>query len=136
MAVKSFVGNSIFILEYTIMCVCICRKHLRAFPYSCIITGFVIRLTRWVPLMEQELPTLPEHLSSLTDFSGVRVARSLVLCVCFVDRLLPFVLFVLAIVLSVLFRYTDSDYLFGISKLFFPDLYLRIYLNFFQFMKK
>ena len=31
----------------------------------------------------------------------------------------PFVLFLLAIVLSVLLRYTDSDYLFGIFKLFF-----------------
>jgi hypothetical protein len=38
-----------------------------------------------------------------------RVTRSLVLYVCFVDR--PFVLFLLAIVLSVL-RYTDSDYPF------------------------
>jgi hypothetical protein len=33
-------------------------------------------------------------------FSGVRVTRSLVVCVCFVDC--PFVLFILAIVLSVL----------------------------------
>ena len=40
--------------------------------------------------MEQELLTLPEHLSSPQAFSGVRVARSLVLCVCFVDRCLPF----------------------------------------------
>jgi hypothetical protein len=30
----------------------------------------------------------------------------------------PFVLFLLAIVLSVLLRYTDSDYPFGIFKLF------------------
>ena len=29
---------------------------------------------------------LPEHLSSPLVFSGVRVIRSLVLCVCFVDR--------------------------------------------------
>jgi len=31
-----------------------------------------------------------EHLSSPPVFSGVRVTRSLVLCVCFVDRCLPF----------------------------------------------
>ena len=31
----------------------------------------------------------------------------------------PFVLFILVIVLSVLLRYTDSDYPFGIFKLFF-----------------
>jgi hypothetical protein len=42
-------------------------------------------------------------------FNEVRVTRSLVLYVCFVDRL--FVLFILVIVLSVLLRYTDSDYL-------------------------
>jgi hypothetical protein len=35
-----------------------------------------------------------------------------------VDVVCPFVLFLLAIVLSVLLRYTDSDYLFGIFKLF------------------
>ena len=34
--------------------------------------------------------TLPEHLISLPVFSGVRVTRSLVLCVCFVDRCLSF----------------------------------------------
>jgi hypothetical protein len=39
------------------------------------------------------------------------VTRSLVLCVCFVDRCLSFVLFLLAILLSVL-QYTDSDYPF------------------------
>ena len=47
------------------------------------------------------------------DFSGFRVTRFLVLCVCFVDRFCSFVLFPLAIVLSVL-RFKDSDYSFGI----------------------
>ena len=36
-------------------------------------------------LVEQELLTLPEHMSSPLVFSGVRVTRSLVLYVCFVD---------------------------------------------------
>ena len=39
------------------------------------------------------LLTLPEHLSSPLGFSGVRVTRSLVLCVCFVDRCLFFYTF-------------------------------------------
>jgi hypothetical protein len=53
------------------------------------------RLTRRVSLVEQQLFTLPEHLSSPPVFSGVRVTRSLVLYVCFVDRCLSlkFVLF-------------------------------------------
>jgi hypothetical protein len=46
-----------------------------------------------VSLVEQELPTLPEYLSSPLVFSGVRVTRSLVLCVCFVDRCLSFCTF-------------------------------------------
>ena len=46
-----------------------------------------------VPLVEQELPTLPEHLSSPPVFSGVRVNQSLVLCVCFIDRCLSFCTF-------------------------------------------
>ena len=73
--------------------------------------------------MEQEqLLTLPEHLSSPPVFSGVPVTRSFVLYLCFkfVDVICPFVLFLLAIgiVLSVLLRYRDSDWPFGIFKLF------------------
>ena len=72
-------------------------------------------------LVEQELLTLPEHLSSLLVFSGVRVSRSFVLYVCFVNSCLSFILGGRGgggIVLSVLFRYTDFDDLFGIFKLF------------------
>jgi hypothetical protein len=53
----------------------------------------VTRLTRRVPLVEQELPTRPEHPSSPPVFSGVRVTRSLVLRVCFVDGCLSFCTF-------------------------------------------
>ena len=72
----------------------------RSFPRSRLITGFVTRLTRLVPLVEQELLTLP--------------VSWIVVC--------PFVLFLLAIVLSVLLRYTDSNYPFGTFKLFLFDL--------------
>ena len=44
-------------------------------------------------LLEQELLTPPEHLRSPPVFSGGRVTRSLVLCVCFVDRCLSFCTF-------------------------------------------
>jgi hypothetical protein len=43
------------------------------------------------PLVEQELLTLPEQLHLPSVFSGVRVTRSLVLCVCFVDCCLSFI---------------------------------------------
>jgi hypothetical protein len=59
-----------------------------SFPHSWLVTGFVTRLTRRVPLVEQELLTLPEHLSSLPVFGEVRVTRSLVLRECFVERCL------------------------------------------------
>jgi len=55
----------------------------RSFPHSWLITGFITRLTRRVPLVEQELLTLPDHPSSSPVFNGVRVTRSLVLCVWF-----------------------------------------------------
>jgi hypothetical protein len=62
---------------------------------------------------------LVERLNSPPVFSGVRVTRSLVLCVCFFYIVVcPFVPFLLAIVLSVILRYLDSDYPFGIFKLF------------------
>jgi len=69
----------------------------RSFPHSRLISGFLTRLTRRVPLVEQELLTLPEHLSTH---------------------------FLLAIVLFVLLRYTDSCYPFGIFKLFLRYLCL------------
>ena len=111
-----------------------CRTELRALflyvdvclsvmldihPYPfLLITGFVTRLTRRVSLVEQELLTISEHLSSPPVFSGVRVTRSLVLCVCFVDRCLSFYTFSFGHCMSVYLRYTDSDYSFGIFKLF------------------
>ena len=79
-----------------------------------ICSTFLTRLTRRVPLAEQELLTLPEHVISPPVFRGVRVTRFAVLCV------MLFVLFLLAIVLSVLLRYTDFHYPFGIFKLLLP----------------
>ena len=73
-------------------------------------------VSRRVSIVEQGLITLPEHSSSPTIVSGIRVARSLIFCVAVCISL--FVLFLLAIVLSALIRYTDSDYPFGIFKLF------------------
>ena len=62
-----------------VFCVVFCKSF---------ITGVVTKLTRRMPLVEQELPTLLEHMSSPPVFSGVRVTRSLVLCVCLVDHCL------------------------------------------------
>jgi hypothetical protein len=42
----------------------------RSFPHSWLITGFVTRLTRRVPQVEQELLTLSEHLSSPSVLVG------------------------------------------------------------------
>ena len=67
--------------------------YFRFFSHSWLITGFVTRLTRRVPLVEQELLTLPEHLSSSSIFSGVGVTPYLVICVFFVDRCLSFCTF-------------------------------------------
>ena len=54
-----------------------------------------------------------EHLSSTTDFSGVRVARALVFC--------RSLFVVLAIVLSVRVQFTDSEYPFSILKVFLQE---------------
>jgi hypothetical protein len=59
------------------------------FPHS----WLVARITRQVPLVEQKLLTLPEHMSSAPFFSEVRVTQFLVLCVCFADRCLSFCTF-------------------------------------------
>ena len=59
---------------------------------------------------------LPVHMGSPQVLSGAHDVRSSVFCVVFCRAL--FVLFIVAIVLFVL-RLTDSDYPFGIFKLFF-----------------
>ena len=68
-----------------------CRKHFSVlFSFT---TYHRVWLTPRVSLVEQELHTLPKHLSSPPVFSGVRVTRSLVVYVCFVDRCLSFCTF-------------------------------------------
>ena len=73
-----------------------------------------------MPLVEQELDILRVHTSSLPVVSRVRVTRSLILSVMFCRLLLK--LFLLAIVLSVLLKSMESDYPFGIFKLFLNNL--------------
>ena len=70
--------------------------------------------------MEQELDILRVHTSSPPVVSRVRVTRSLILSVMFCRLLLK--LFLLAIVLSVLLKSMESDYPFGIFKLFLNNL--------------
>jgi hypothetical protein len=82
--------------------------------------------SKWLPystyglltLVEQELPTLPEHLSSPPIFSWVRVTRSLVLCVCFVDCCLSFYTFSFGHCVVCSSSIYGSYYPFGIFKLF------------------
>jgi hypothetical protein len=90
----------------------------RSFLHSWPITGFVIRLTRRVPLVAQEQLTIPEHPSSVLVFSGVCVTRSLVLCVCFVDHCLSFCPFLPLCCPSFDFRILITPFGFGILKLF------------------
>ena len=69
-------------------------------------------LTRRVPLVKLELPTLPEHMNSPPCFSGVRVTWSLVSCLCFVDRCLSFFTFSFGHCVVCSSIYTNSDYPF------------------------
>ena len=66
-------------------------------------------------------------MSSPPGFSGVRVTRSLVLCVCFVDRCLSFCTFSFGH--CVVCSFTDSDYHFGIFKLFLVYSFLNSVQN-------
>jgi hypothetical protein len=69
-------------LQYLVFRYMCCRALLTNFN-SWLITGFVTRVTRRVPLVEQELLILPEHLSSPLAFNCVRVTRSLVFLLLF-----------------------------------------------------
>ena len=83
-------------------CSCIAIKHDKRLNKSLIYLDMEhikinIQESKWITqnrvhltLIEQELLTVPEHLSSLSVFSGVRVTRSLVLYVCFVTLFVSF----------------------------------------------
>ena len=58
-------------------------KRFQVLSHSWFFIGFVTRAIRRVALVEQELLTLPEHLSAPPVSSGIRVTRSLVLCAIF-----------------------------------------------------
>jgi len=92
---KFYGGHYDFVNRYG-MNICVTNDHGYC-PFvvstSLLLNGLKTRVTRRVPLVEQALLSLPEHLSSHPVFSGVRVTRSLVLCVCFVDRWLSFCAF-------------------------------------------
>ena len=80
MAITSFSRCLWFLSDYT-PTRSLGISTFRSFPHLWLITGFVTRVTRRVPLVEQELHTLPQHLNSHLVFRGVHVTRSLFLCV-------------------------------------------------------
>ena len=65
-----------------------CHKHFPVLSSFLIYHRFITRLIRRVPLVEQKLLILPEHMNSSPVFSGVRVTWSFVWSVRFVDRCL------------------------------------------------
>jgi len=109
----------------------VCRNHNPVLPHSWLITEFVTRDSWRVSHVEQKMFNLPENWSSSLD--GVHVPRSLVFCVVFCRSL--FVPFPLATVLSVLLQFTDSDYPFGIFKLFFNKTLQKLQLNYGHIME-
>ena len=85
---------------------------IKSFPHSWLITGCVTRVTWWMPHVEQDLFTLPEHLSSLPVLSGVHVARSLVFCVMF------FISLFIWNILVVLFLLIIAVYVWSLQSMF------------------
>jgi hypothetical protein len=74
------VPSAQFYFEYVPLIIC----NARSFPHLLlIITGVVTRATRQVPLVEQELPIISEHMRSPPVFSGIGAAWSFYFCVMF-----------------------------------------------------
>ena len=62
----------------------VCRSHNPVLSFSSMTYHQILtRETQQVSLIEQELLTILEYLSSSSVFSGVRVAQSFVVCVVF-----------------------------------------------------
>ena len=114
MMIQHYVINFVYVTNdhrYVPLVVSTCRFFSRSW--------LITRVTRQVSLVDQELPTLLEHLSSLPVFREVHVARSLVFCVMFCRSLFVLMSFIFwSLCCLVLLRFTDSDYPFGIFKFF------------------
>ena len=117
--------------------------HLTIYESICSLfysLGGFSRLERRVPLVEQEFLTFPQHQNSPQVFSDeVRVVWSLVFCVMFSRSCLSLCSFSFSH-LSFLLRFTDdSDYHFGIFKLFLAKCHnwvqncnVTVYVHFVQ----
>jgi hypothetical protein len=76
--------KSVFCIRYAFILVYEWRSVWSLWAILTFVNAFVTRVAWRVPLMEQELVTLPEHMSSPLVYSGVHVARYLVFfCVVF-----------------------------------------------------
>ena len=86
-----FVFCFVFVLFLT--CFCFCLFVCLFFCFCCLPKEpfcYFAHIDSMSELVEQELLTIPRHMSSPRGISGYHVTRSLVLCVCFVDRCLSF----------------------------------------------
>ena len=80
--------------------------------------------------MKQELPTLPEHMSSSTVISGVHVAQSFVFYIVFCRSLFVLSSFLLlAIVLSVLFQWILITYMVSPNSSYPPIVIYKFVLK-------
>ena len=133
-SLRTFYGRTMTLLtvreylchKWTRMCFFLCRNHNPVLSSFTTYYWVFNRVTQWVIHMEQKLLTLPEHPSSPLVFNGVRIARSLVLCVWyFVDHCLSFFFQALYCLSSIYgfwlplwyLRSTASDYPFVILDL-------------------
>ena len=95
--VRIFHFFKLHICRYLVYVLCFICYNVYLFTYTVVLHDInnnndVSRLTVTgrMPLVEQELLSLPEHLCSSPVFSGVRVAQSLVFCVVFCKSLFVF----------------------------------------------
>ena len=86
-----------------------------SFLLSCLslVTGFLTRIIRHMPLLKRKLLTVSENLSSPRFCS-----QSLAFCVVLCESMFVFMFIFLDLVLCVLSRFTAFAYTFGIFKLF------------------
>ena len=130
--------TSLYFLRFYLICPTCFHKWPRmfstyvntfqSFPHPRFITGFVTRVIRRVPLVQQNcwsLRTTWVHLRLLVGFVLLCYCNTLLIVDC------PFVLSRLAIVLSVLLRFTDYEYPFGISNASYVALWwILILINY------
>jgi hypothetical protein len=104
-----------------------CGIQIRSFPHTWNITDCYTSVTRWVPLLEQNLPTLPRHMTSPPFLLEFLLRNHRLFCVRFLFYFLTIVFFLISFGYCIVC--ISLIYGFWLQLYYHQKVFLLIYFN-------